>query len=86
MQVFIDGAYFPNFIMQYGLPQGNAGIHHSKYWMPVCYDTIEDEQSKTSHLLFSNYSFGFTLPSKLQTLGTLEFLILPWSVVFVVAF
>ena len=32
-----------------------AGIHHSKYWMPIHYDTIEDEQNRKSHLLFSNY-------------------------------
>ena len=30
-----------------------AGIHHSKYWMPIHYDTIEDGQNKKSHLLFS---------------------------------
>ena len=24
-----------------------------KYWMPIHYDTIEDEQNKKSHLLFS---------------------------------
>ena len=34
---------------------GYAGIHHSKYWMPIHYDTIEDGQNKQSHLLFSNY-------------------------------
>ena len=50
MQVFIDGAYSPTFIMQYGLPQGYAGIHHSKYWMSIHYDIIEDGQNKTSHL------------------------------------
>ena len=33
---------------------GYAGIHHSKYWMPIHYDTIEDGQNKQSHLLFSN--------------------------------
>ena len=33
---------------------GYAGIHHSKYWMPIHYDTIEDGQNKKSHLLFSN--------------------------------
>ena len=33
---------------------GYAGIHHSKYWMPIYYDTIEDGQNKQSHLLFSN--------------------------------
>ena len=32
---------------------GYAGIHHSKYWMPIHYDTIEDGQNKRSHLLFS---------------------------------
>ena len=32
---------------------GYAGIHHSKYWMPIHYDTIEDGQNKQSHLLFS---------------------------------
>ena len=30
-----------------------AGIHHSKYWIPIHYDTIEDGQNKKSHLLFS---------------------------------
>ena len=35
---------------------GYAYIHHSKYWMPIHYDTIEDGQNKTSHLLFSKYS------------------------------
>ena len=34
---------------------GYAGIHHSKYWMPIHYDTIEDGQNKKSHLLFSNH-------------------------------
>ena len=33
---------------------GCAGIHHSKYWMPIHYDKIEDGQNKTSHHLFSN--------------------------------
>ena len=33
---------------------GCAGIHHSKYRMPIYYDTIEDGQNKTSHRLFSN--------------------------------
>ena len=32
---------------------GYAGIHHSKYWMPIHYDTIEDGQNKKFHLLFS---------------------------------
>ena len=32
-----------------------ASIHHSKYWMPIQYDTIEDGQNKKSHLLFSKY-------------------------------
>ena len=32
---------------------GCAGIHHSIYWMPIHYDTIEDGQNKTSHRLFS---------------------------------
>ena len=32
-----------------------AGIHHSTYWMPIHYDTIEDGQDKKSHLLFSNW-------------------------------
>ena len=34
---------------------GYAGIHHSKYWMPINYDTIEDGQNKKFHLLFSKY-------------------------------
>ena len=29
------------------------GIHHSKYWMPIHYDTIKDGQKKKSHILFS---------------------------------
>ena len=33
-----------------------AGIHHSKYCMPIHYDTIEGGQNKTSHGLFSNYN------------------------------
>ena len=33
---------------------GYAGIHHSKYWMPIHYDAIEDGQNKKSHLFFSN--------------------------------
>ena len=36
---------------------GYAGIHHSKYWMPIHYDTIEDGQNNKYHLLFSNYKF-----------------------------
>ena len=32
----------------------DAGIHHSKYWIPIRYDTIEDGQNKKSHLLHSN--------------------------------
>ena len=32
-----------------------AGIHHSKYWMLIHYDTIKDGQNKKSHLLFSNW-------------------------------
>ena len=39
--------------MQY-FNQGGSGIHHSKYWMPIHYDTIADGQNKKSHLLFSN--------------------------------
>ena len=31
---------------------GYVGIHHSKYWMPIHYDTIENGQNKKSHLLF----------------------------------
>ena len=34
---------------------GYAGIIHSKYWMPIHYDTIEDWHNKKSHLLFSNW-------------------------------
>ena len=33
-----------------------TGIHHSKYWMSIHYDTIEDGQNKKSHLLFSNFA------------------------------
>ena len=36
---------------------GYAGIHHSKYWMPIHYDTIEDGQNKKSHLLFSKFKY-----------------------------
>ena len=32
---------------------GCATIHHSKYWMPIHYDTIEDGQNKTSDRVFS---------------------------------
>ena len=32
---------------------GYASIHHSKYWMPIYYETTEDVQNKKSHLLFS---------------------------------
>ena len=28
---------------------GYASIHHSKYWMPIYYDTIEDGQIRKSH-------------------------------------
>ena len=28
---------------------------HSKYWMPIHYDTIEDGQNKKSHLLSSKF-------------------------------
>ena len=31
----------------------NAGIHYSKYRMPIHYDTIEVGQNKKSHLLLS---------------------------------
>ena len=31
---------------------GAAGIHHSKYWMPIHYDTIEDGQTKQNIPLF----------------------------------
>ena len=31
----------------------HTGIHYSKYWMPIHYDTIEDGQNKKSHLFFS---------------------------------
>ena len=31
-----------------------AGIHHSKYWMPIDYDTIEDGQNK--NLIFYSLS------------------------------
>ena len=34
---------------------GYGGIHLSKYWMPIQYDTIEDGQNKKYHLLFSKY-------------------------------
>ena len=38
---------------------GYAGIHHSKYGMPIHYDTIEDGQNKKSHLLFSKIIFFY---------------------------
>ena len=44
---------------------GYAGIHHSKYWMPIHYDTIEDGQNKKSHLLFSNLKSMINLNSTL---------------------
>ena len=31
----------------------HAGIHYSKYWMTIHYDTIEDGQVKKSNFLFS---------------------------------
>ena len=34
---------------------GCAGIHHSKYQMPIHYNTIDDGQNKKSHRLFSNF-------------------------------
>ena len=34
---------FDGVIMDCG---GYTGIHHSKYWMPIHYDTIEDGQNK----------------------------------------
>ena len=42
---------------------GYAGIHHSKYWMPIHYDTIEDGQNKKFHLLLSNYTLTLILKS-----------------------
>ena len=38
-----------------------TGIHHSKYWMPIHYDTIEDGQNKKSELLLSKYVKQSTL-------------------------
>ena len=39
-----------------------AGIHNSKYWMPIyLYDTIEDGQNKKSHLLFSNLGGNYKI-------------------------
>ena len=47
---------------------GYAGIHHSKYLMPIHYDTfIEDEQNKKSHLLFSKSNLNNTLVLLLGT-------------------
>ena len=37
---------------------GYAGIHHSKYWMPIHYDIIEDGQNKKSQLLFSKVPYA----------------------------
>ena len=42
---------------------GYAGIHHSKFWRPIHYDTIEDGQNKNPHLLFSK-SRALTLPKQ----------------------
>ena len=56
---------------------GYAGIHHSKYWMPIHYDTIEDGQNKKSHLLFSNSQ---DLKYRLGQLGKFPFgLMSIWS-------
>ena len=38
-----------------GIQYFNRGGHHSKYWIPIHYDTIEDGQNKTSHRLFSKH-------------------------------
>ena len=43
-----------------------AGIHHSKYWMRIHDDTIEDGQNKTSHHLFSNCFFSLSNPGNIQ--------------------
>ena len=43
---------------------GYAGIHHSKYWMPIHYDTIGDGQNKKSHLLFSKLHTSYAQHSQ----------------------
>ena len=37
-----------------------AGIHHSKYWMLIHYDTIEDGQNKKYDILFSKCIFFYS--------------------------
>ena len=44
-----------------GVGTGYACIHHSKYWMPIHYDTIEDGQNKTKIIFYSlNVRGGLT--------------------------
>ena len=50
--------------IQYFNHGGVAGIHHSKYWMPIHYDTIEDGKTKKSHL--QNLPPYFTVVPALQ--------------------
>ena len=47
--VIMDG--HPIFLIVY---TGYSGIHHSKYWMPIHYDTIKDAQNKKSHQKIHN--------------------------------
>ena len=46
---------------------GYAGIHHSKYWTPIHYDTIEDWQNK--NLIFYSLTEGQPSDSKLSKSG-----------------
>ena len=45
-----------------------TGIHHSKYWMPIYYDTTEGGQNKQSHLLFSNSNLPLQVMFKILSL------------------
>ena len=54
--VIMDGRWASNILIV--VDTGYAGIHHSKYWMAIHYDTIEDGQNKKSHLLFSNANYS----------------------------
>ena len=52
-----------------------AGIHHSKYWMPIHYDTIEDGQNKNiSSIILYAYCLHLTPTLKDKSI---KFLILP---------
>ena len=40
---------------------GYTGIHHSKYWMPIHYDTIEDGLNKKKNLIFYSLNVIFDI-------------------------